>query len=122
MMNGNTGTVASLIAADKVKDATVFNRKGEKLGTIDDILIDRTTGRAIYAVLSFGGFLGMNEKHHPMPWATLAYDTKMGGYVVDLDKKILEAAPNCDSDGNFEWTAEYGRKVDKYYSAPGYWM
>jgi hypothetical protein len=45
----------------------------------------------------------------------------MNGYVVDLDKKLLEEAPAYDSDGNFEWTAEYGRKVDNYYRAPSYW-
>jgi hypothetical protein len=115
-------TAASLIAADKVEGTNVFNRKGEKLGSVDDIMIDKASGRAVYAIMSFGGFLGMGEKHHPLPWTTLNYDTKLSGYVVDLDKKLLEAAPSYDSDGNFEWTADYGRKVDSYYKAPSYWM
>jgi hypothetical protein len=122
MTEFNTITAASLIAADKVEGTNVYNRQGEKLGSVDDILIDKASGRAIYAIMSFGGFLGMGEKHHPLPWMALKYDSKMSGYVVDLDKKVLEDAPNYDSDGNFEWTADYGRKVDSYYSAPSYWM
>jgi hypothetical protein len=121
MTDHSTLTAASLIAADKVEGTNVYNRKGEKLGSVDDILIDKSSGRAIYAVMAFGGFLGMGEKHHPLPWATLQYDTKLSGYVVDLDKKRLEDAPNFDSDGSFEWTAEYGRKVDSYYKSPSYW-
>lgn len=117
----NSITAASLIAADKIEGTSVFNRNGDKLGSVDDILIDKLSGRAVYAVMSFGGFLGMGAKYHPLPWSTLNYDTKLSGYVVDLDKKALEAAPSYDSDGNFEWTADYGRKVDGYYKAPSYW-
>jgi hypothetical protein len=117
----STMSAASLISADKIEGTDVYNRQGEKLGSVDDILIDKSSGRAVYAIMSFGGFLGMGEKHHPLPWATLHYDARMNGYVVDLDKKLLEEAPAYDSDGNFEWTAEYGRKVDNYYRAPSYW-
>lgn len=118
----NKITTASLIAADKIEGTNVYNHQGEKLGSVDDIMIDKASGRAIYAIMSFGGFLGIGEKQHPLPWATLNYDTKLGGYVVDLDKDRLEAAPSYDSGGNFEWTADYGRKVDNYYKAPSYWM
>ena len=121
MNEKNTITAASLIAADKVEGTDVYNRQGEKLGSVDDILLDKSSGRAIYAVMSFGGFLGMGEKYHPLPWSTLQYDTKLSGYVVDLDKKALEGAPNYDIDVNFEWTADYGRKVDSYYKAPSFW-
>ena len=114
-------TSGSLIAAEKVNGTTVYNGAGEKLGSVEDIMIDKVSGRAIYAVMSFGGFLGMDKKHHPLPWATLKYDLQKGGYVVNLDKKRLERAPNYDRDTKFEWTPEYGRKVDKYYDAPSYW-
>lgn len=117
----STPSNSSLVSADKIEGTNVYNREGEKLGSIDDILIDKTSGRAVYAVMSFGGFLGVGQKHHPLPWATLRYDTRLGGYIVDLDKKMLEDAPAYDSDGNFEWTAEYGRKVDSYYKTPSYW-
>jgi sporulation protein YlmC with PRC-barrel domain len=115
-------TSGTLIAADKVSGTNVYNLAGDKLGSVDDIMIDKISGRAIYAVLSFGGFLGMGEKYHPLPWATLKYDAQMGGYVINLDKKQLESAPSYDRDSDFEWTSDYGREVDSYYKAPSYWM
>src|SRR5215475_12808852 len=83
-------TSGSLIAAEKVEGTNVYNLQGEKLGTVDDIMIDKVSGRAIYAVMSFGGFLGMGEKQHPLPWSSLKYDERQGGYVVNLDKTMLE--------------------------------
>jgi len=111
----------TLIAADKVNGTNVYNPSGEKLGSIDDIMIDKATGHTIYAIMSFGGFLGMGEKHFPLPWGQLKYDTSKDGYVTNLDKKTLESAPNFDPDANFEWTRDYGKKVDTYYKAPDYW-
>ena len=122
MAEATSITSGTLIAAEKVKGTDVYNRAGEKLGSVEDIMIDKVSGRAIYAVMSFGGFLGMGEKHHPLPWATLKYDTQKGGYVVNLDKKQLEGAPNYDRDSEFKWTPEYGRKVDSYYKVPSLWM
>jgi sporulation protein YlmC with PRC-barrel domain len=114
-------TSGSLIAAEKVKGTSVYNPDGETLGTIDDVLIDKVSGKAIYAVMSFGGFLGMGEKYHPLPWSTLHYDESKGGYLVNLNKQILEGAPTYGMDEDFRWTSDYGRQVDKYYSAPSYW-
>ena len=115
-------TSGTLIAAGKVEGTNVYNLAGDKLGSVDDIMIDKVSGRAIYAVMSFGGILGMGEKHHPLPWANLKYDAQKGGYVIDLDKKQLEGAPSYDRDSEFTWTPDYGRKVDSYYNAPNYWM
>ncbi len=111
----------NLIAADKVKGTNVYNTAGEKLGSVDDVMIDKSSGRAIYAVMSFGGFLGMGEKYHPLPWSTLKYDTEKSGYVVNLDKKQLQEAPNFDEGTAFTWTPEYGKRVDSYYKVPTYW-
>ena len=122
MSEATSITSGTLIAADKVKNTNVYNLAGDKLGSVDDIMIDKVSGRAIYAVMSFGGFLGMGESYHPLPWATLKYDAQKGGYVVNLDKKQLEGAPNYDRGSAFEWTPDYGRKVDSYYKAPSYWM
>ena len=115
-------TSNNLISAEEVNGTNVYNPAGEKLGTADDIMIDKVSGRAIYAVMSFGGFLGMGEMHHPLPWATLKYDAAKSGYVVKLDKKMLEGAPTYDNDQDFSWTPDYGRKVDSYYNVPTYWM
>lgn len=112
----------SLISSKEVSGTDVYNKAGEKLGSVEDIMIDRVSGRAIYAVMSFGGFLGMGQKHHPLPWATLKFDEVKDGYVVNLDKKQLLAAPTYEYTPEFRWTPDYGREVDAYYDAPSYWQ
>ncbi|MGE0095277.1 MAG: PRC-barrel domain-containing protein, partial [Alphaproteobacteria bacterium] len=87
---------ASLISADKVEGTSVYNTGDEKIGTIDDVMIDKRSGHVAYAVMSFGGFLGMGEKYHPLPWQMLHYDTAIDGYRVDLDKETLKGAPAYD--------------------------
>ena len=114
-------TSGTLITASQVVGTSVYSTRGEKLGTVDDILIDKVSGKAIYAILSFGGFLGIGEKYHPLPWSTLRYDPDRGGYLVDVGREALENAPSYDMDEDFLWTPEYGRRVDKYYNAPSYW-
>jgi sporulation protein YlmC with PRC-barrel domain len=122
MENVTTITSGTLIAADKVQGTSVYNPSGDKLGSVEDVMIDKVSGRIIYALMSFGGFLGMGEDYHPLPWSTLKYDTNQGGYVVNLTKEQFEGAPLLARDGDFKWTPEYGRKVDEFYSAPNYWL
>ncbi len=110
----------NLIGAEKVSGTNVYNPAGDKLGSVEDVMIDKVSGKAVYAIMSFGGFLGIGEKHHPLPWSSLKYDTSKEGYVVNLDKKMLEGAPSYEGD-DFAWTPDYGRSVDKYYGAPSYW-
>lgn len=114
-------TSGSLIAADKVNGTNVYNLAGDNLGTVDDIMIDKVSGQAIYAVMSFGGFLGLGKKHNPLPWGALKYDEKKSGYVINMDKKQLQDSPNYDIGSDFKWTPEYGRKVDSYYKVTSYW-
>src|ERR1700724_4366054 len=80
-----------LISSDKVVGTAVDNRLGEHLGSVYGLMVDKQTGQVAYAVMSFGGFLGMGESYHPLPWRVLTYDTRLGGYVVDLDRSRLEA-------------------------------
>lgn len=114
-------TSGTLIATKSVKGTSIYNPRGDQLGTVDDILIDKVSGKVIYAVISFGGFLGLGEKRHPVPWPTLAYDENKDGYVANLDRKMLEDAPSYDMNEDYLWTPEYGRRVDKHYNAPTYW-
>jgi sporulation protein YlmC with PRC-barrel domain len=116
-----TDETLQLIASDKVEGTAVYNPNGDRLGTISNLMVDKLSGQVDYAVMSFGGFLGIGEKQHPLPWSSLTYDEDKGGYVVNLDKKKLENAPTLDPDEDFEWTPDYGRSVDKYYGAPTYW-
>jgi sporulation protein YlmC with PRC-barrel domain len=114
-------TPKPVISSKRVNGTEVFSQRGEHLGEIEDIMIEKRSGEAVYAIMSFGGFLGIGEKYHPLPWSTLTYDETKGGYVVDLDKKMLEDAPTYGMDEDFRWTPDYGRQVDRYYNAPTYW-
>jgi hypothetical protein len=108
-----------LIASSKVEGTPVFNPAGEQLGTIYNFMVDKITGQVAYVVMSFGGFLGIGEDYHPLPWRALTYDTRLGGYVVDIDKDRLEGAPRHGASEDPFVNDEYGAKVDAYYkSAP----
>ena len=110
-----------LIASDKVEGTAVYNRQGERLGTVQNFMVDKYTGQVAYAVMSFGGFLGMGESYHPLPWKMLTYDTGLGGYVVDIDRSRLEGAPRYTSSDMPNWSdRSYGRRIDEYYGvSPG---
>lgn len=111
-----------LIAADKVAGTEVYNSAGDHLGEIHDMMIDKVSGKVAYAIMSFGGFLGLNEKFHPLPWSVLTYDTEKGGYVVPATKELLEKAPMYDSEGQPDWADKaYGKRVHDYYGAAPYW-
>lgn len=105
------------IAASKVNGTSVYNAAGEKLGSVYDIMLDKISGHAEYAILSFGGFLGIGEKYHPLPWNSLKYDTNQGGYVVNLDRSRMEGAPMYSASELSAWDDTYGRDVDAYYGS-----
>ena len=110
-------TEGQLIAASKVNGTAVYNQSGEELGSIYDVMLEKTSGKASYAIMSFGGFLGFGDKYHPLPWSQLTYDPGQGGYVVDLDRSRLEGAPAYAADDASFWDdPAYSRRVDDYYS------
>jgi len=82
-----------LIAGSKVTGTTVYGEAGGKIGEIDDLIIHKVSGQVIYAVMSFGGFMGMGEKFHPLPWSILQYDTVKDGYRVPLEEKVIKESP-----------------------------
>lgn len=85
---------SNLILASRVLGTPVFTIDGERLGHVDDISIDRNTGQSIYGLMSFGGFLGIGEKFHPLPWDILQFQPDVGGFVVPLTKDELKEAPH----------------------------
>lgn len=91
------------IRASKVQGAEVFNEAGERLGQIDDIVLSRKEGRAVYAIMSFGGFLGIGERFHALPWESLLFDELIGGYVVPLTRAQLEEAPTYRPGEDPDW-------------------
>lgn len=103
------------IASDKVEGTTVYSPDGGKLGSIDNLIIDKRSGQVRYAALEFGGFLGMGTDRYPIPWGMLTYDTNLDGYVVPLQQDQLEKAPRYTETEAPEYTDEYGRRVYDYY-------
>jgi len=84
------------IAASKVQGTDVYNTAGENIGHVEDIVLDKLSDKVLFTVLGFGGFLGIGEKYHAMPWSMLDYVPEQGGYVVSLSKQELEKAPTYD--------------------------
>ena len=108
---------ASTLAGDQVQ-----NPAGEDLGKVDEIMIDIPAGKVAYAVLSFGGFLGMGNKLFAVPWSALRLDEDKKYFILDVDKKKLENAPGFDKD-NWPDMADtsWGTRIFSYYGAEPYW-
>ncbi len=117
-----TDPAHKLIAGAKVAGTPVYNNEGKRLGSIEDVMIDKQSGRIAYAVLSFGGILGFGDHHHPLPWQTLRYDTALGGYVVALDPSTLEGAPALADKSGAAWEDPvWGDRIHEYYGVSPYW-
>lgn len=114
---GETDETNRLISSQKVDGTAVYNRNGDRLGTIDHMMIDKFTGQVEYAVMSCGGFLGIGESYNPVPWKSLVYDNvNLGGYVMEADRARLESAPRFQSSGRPNWSDRgYTERVDEYW-------
>jgi hypothetical protein len=106
----------TVLAADTLTGDKVVNFQKEDLGKILE------SGRVAYAVLSFGGFLGMGNKLFAIPWSSLSVDTVEHQFILNVDKELLKAAPGFDKD---RWPNmadhTWGAKVYTYYGAKPYW-
>jgi hypothetical protein len=108
---------AGLISSDKVEGTAVYDAKGEHIGSIERVMIDKVGGQVAYAVLQFGGFLGLGSDYYPIPWESLKYDTRLGGYRLNITEAQLKNAPKYSGESwNWEDRAR-GRKVYDYYGA-----
>lgn len=111
-----------VLAADTLTGEKVVNLQQEDLGKIEHLMIDLGTGRIAYAVLSFGGFLGMGDKLFAIPWSALALDTLEKQFILNVDKELLKHAPGFDKD---HWPNmadhAWGAKMFTYYGATPYW-
>ncbi len=112
---------SSLIGSDKVEGTSVYGADQKKIGKLERVMIDKISGKVAYAVLSFGGFLGMGEDYYPVPWATLKYDQNLGGYLVNLTRDKLDKAPKYTQSTGWNWTRENEQRVYDYYGATPYW-
>ena len=107
---------SNLIGSDKVEGTPVRRSDGERVGQIERIMIDKLSGKVAYAVMSFGGFLGMGEDYYPLPWSVLKYNPTLGGYEISVTEQQLKNAPKYSRHDSWDW-ADRARteKVSHYY-------
>jgi hypothetical protein len=111
-----------LIPSDRVEGTVVRRANGEKVGTIQRLMIDKISGNVAYAVLSFGGILGIGEKHFPIPWGKLSYDPQLEAYKVDISDDELAKAPSYAADKEFDWgDRSQETQLHDYYRSRPYW-
>jgi hypothetical protein len=109
----------SLIGSDKVEGTAVYGADRRKIGSVQRVMIDKISGKVAYAVVSFGGFLGMGEDYYPMPWGSLKYDTSLGGYLVGITEDRLKGAPKYNRSSDWDWSNRArDRTVYDYYDTP----
>lgn len=109
----------NLVSSEDVEGTTVFDRLGNELGEIDHLMIDKVSGRVRYAVMSFGGFLGLGHSHYPLPWNSLSYDNEREGYIADIIEQQLQDAPKFSDDS---WSdRDWEKRVHEHYHARPYW-
>ena len=104
------------ILASKVKGTAVYNEAGEKIGTVEDVVLDKTSNRIMFAALGFGGVMGIGEKYYPIPWSLLQYNKEKGGYVVPLNKERIEKAPAYELKDLTKHDGSLGSVREKTYS------
>jgi hypothetical protein len=113
---------ARVLAADTLTGNKVVNPQKEDLGKIEHLMVDPERGRIAYAVLSFGGFLGMGDKLFAIPWGALALDTVEKRFILNVDKELLKRAPGFDKDAWPNMADQtWASKVYTYYGAKPYW-
>ncbi len=113
---GMAQRVMNLISSEKVEGTNVFDPMGNKIGEIDHLMIERVSGQVRFAVLSFGGFLGIGHSHYPLPWSSFRFDTGLEGYVTNITEAQLKDAPEYSDDS---WTdPEWEGKLDRYFEQP----
>src|SRR6266566_816842 len=107
---------SNLIGSDKVEGTPVYRPNGVSIGQIERVMIDKLGGKVAYAVMSFGGFLGMGEDYYPLPWSVLTYNPSLGGYEVNITEQQLKNAPKYSRHESWDW-ADRARteKVSHFY-------
>jgi sporulation protein YlmC with PRC-barrel domain len=104
----------------RVLGEPVFSANGQKLGKIEDLMLDKVSGKAVYALMAFDGFLGIGTQYYPVPWSALEYNTAINAYVVPLTRAEVEKAQPV-SDAEVEREIEWRESVHQLYGAMPYW-
>ncbi len=113
-----------LIGTDKVEGTNVYRPNGDKVGYIERIMLDKRSGKAAYAVMNFGGFLGIGEESYPLPWSVLTYSVNLGGYEVNITDEQLSGAPKYRRGEDYWDRGDPNRDsaIYGYWGAPPYWI
>lgn len=109
------------LTGSKIMNYEVHNKKADRLGRVEDIMIDLKAGRIAYAVLSVGGFLGVGDRRFPVPWSALQLRSD-GGFILDVDKEMFMNAPGFTEDWEKSTNREWMAKVYQYYDYEPYWV
>jgi hypothetical protein len=107
----------ALIGSDTVEGTAVYGADRKKIGSVERLMIDKLSGKVAYAVVSYGGILGIGEGLYPTPWSTLKYDINLGGYLVSFTKDQLERAPKFATNDDWQWSRDNDKRVHDYYKA-----
>ena len=111
-----------LIESDRVEGTAVYDRNGNRIGSVKRLMIDKKTGQVAYTVLSFGGFLGLGSEEHTIPWSKLDYDTSLGGFRTDITEDQIRGAPSFYRERDYDWSdRQRERELHDYWNAPYYW-
>jgi sporulation protein YlmC with PRC-barrel domain len=120
-MNNDTldrNETSDLISSSRVEGTTVYDHAGNDLGTISHFMVGKRDGKVSYAVVSFGGFLGIGTDQYAIPWDSLNYDVERGGYVVDVTKEQLNSAPRYSMNQDSNYDRRYYESINSYYGSP----
>jgi hypothetical protein len=114
----SSNETVSLIGSDKVEGTAVYGANDERIGSVERVMIDKRSGHVAYAVVSFGGFLGIGEDYYPIPWPNLKYDTRIEGYRTAVTEEQLKGAPKFSRTSEWDWSDRArDRSVDDYYGS-----
>lgn len=116
--DASSATSHPLIATDHVEGTAVYDATGTRIGTIKRLVIEKVSGHVVYAVTSFGGFLGVGSEVHTIPWEQLHYDTTLGGYKTNITKELLQKAPEFSGSDEALLSRHERQKLYEYYIGP----
>ncbi len=112
----------NVIASSRVEGTDIYSRDGDKMGSVEDLLIEKRGGQVTDAIISVGGFLGMGIEQHSLPWSKLDYDTELDGYRLDVTEEQLKDAPRFDeNECDRAYDREYQTEVYNYWEVRPYW-
>lgn len=115
-------TNSSLIDSQRVEGTEVYDDSGKHIGVIRRLVLDKLSGRVVYTIASFGGFLGMGGDEYTIPWNRLSYDTSLGGFVTDITEAQLRGSPDVGRNNDDDWyDRDSEREINDYYDSPYYW-